>query len=196
MLDISEELDVYRLKWIKYFGLKGWKWDDDLLYDTIVKCEDTISRLGLREGKKESWNYLFKALTTNYIREQEYCRNKLRDQVDDIGVLYETYMNKQRTVEEKEVSDLWEAFQVEYILKWVDINFRKEYSYLFRMKYVLCLKESEIKKKTKIQGIRKELNQMIEIIRNHIKIEDIRAEFAIKYPEIDLDILSGDNFLE
>lgn len=59
--EIANNLDEYRHKWKQYFYLKGYQWDEDLLSDTIVKCYDTISRLGLREGANESWNYLFKA---------------------------------------------------------------------------------------------------------------------------------------
>lgn len=193
MIDISKQLDVYRAKWMKYFSLKDWEWDDDLLYDTILKCEETISRLGLRDGEKESWNYLFKALNMNYKREREYARNKYRDQVEDINDVYETYLNKQPTVDYKMVNELWTDFQIDYILKWVDFSFDKKSSYLFRLKFVLCMSDADIRKKSKNPNWKKDIKEMLEWAKLCIKQEDIRKDFLIKYPDVDLDILTSNS---
>lgn len=191
--EVGPGLSVYAAKWRKYFAEIQLTFDYDVLNDTVIKCYDTICKYGLKDGEKESWNYLFKAFKMNSIREKTYARNQYRDEVEDINVVYETYMNKQHSEEYKAITDLWEEFQMNYILKWVDYNFTKPFSYLFRLKFVLQLPEKEIKQKTGNKKCRADINEMLRIIRMHIKIEDIRKEFLLKYPEVDLDLLSEED---
>ena len=67
--EIAPKLKEYELKWRAYFKQADIPFNIDVLNDTILKCYDTISRLGLKEGQKESLNYLFKAFKMNSIRE-------------------------------------------------------------------------------------------------------------------------------
>lgn len=182
LTEIQEGLAVYRKKWIKMFQLKGWTWDEDLLYDTILKCYDTIDRLGLRDGKNESFNYLFKALKTNYIRELEYVRNRDRVIVDDIEVLADTYEMELSDV--KIAKDLWLEFQFDYMLKEIEMVFDKKSFYLFKLKWVLQLDDKEILAKTKNPNWKKDLKDMMKYLKTYVKVEDIKKEFNLKYPEL------------
>nr|DAZ31061.1 MAG TPA: hypothetical protein [Caudoviricetes sp.] len=38
------------MKWRKYFAEIGLAFDIDILNDTILKCYDTIARLGCKDG--------------------------------------------------------------------------------------------------------------------------------------------------
>lgn len=189
MEEISSELKDYRKKWKQYFYLKGWNWDDDLLYETILKCQETISRLGLKSGKDQSFNYLFKALQMNYKRELEYARNKNREHVEDINILYETYMSNEPTADYKIVKDLWTEYQFNYILKEVELNWDKNGFYLFKLKYVLQLEDSDILKKTKNPDWKKDLRKIVKWLKVSIKKEQIKKDFELEYRDIDLTII-------
>src|SRR5574344_2149326 len=115
--------------------------------ETKDKGDDTISRLGLREGSNESWNYLFKALTTNYIRELQYCRVKNREQVEDIQQLAIDRADNSNTAERKIVSDLLREFEWNYCLEMAE-KYCDDF-YVFNLKDVLGLEDDKIKKKLK-----------------------------------------------
>lgn len=188
--EIAQDIKEYKAKWRKYFKQIGYTWSDDLLGDTIVKCHDTIERLGLKEGKQESYNYLFKALKMNYLRELEYARNKYRDDVEDINVLYETYMNTKKPSDYKIASDLWLEYQMNYIARNVELNWDKGTAYLFKLKYILQLDDNEIRKKSKNPNWKKDLKELTKWLRLTIDRKEILKDFNSEYPDIDLSILS------
>lgn len=188
--EIGPELKQYTAKWRKYFFDSGLPFNIDVLSDTIVKCYDTIQRKGLREGQKESWNYLFKAFKMNSIRELQYARNKNRDEVEDINVLYETYLNKQHSASYKIAKDLWTDFQVNYIARVVEYNWDKNTFYLFKLKFILQLDDDQIKKKSKNPNWKKDIRTLIRWLKASVSKEDILKEFNQKYPDIDLSVLS------
>ena len=188
--EIGSELKQYTAKWKKYFFDSGLPFDIDVLNDTIIKCYDIILKKGLREGKKESWNYLFKAFKMNSIRELQYARNKNRDEVEDINILYETYMNKQHSAEYKIASDLWTDFQVNYIARTVEFNWDKNTFYLFKLKFILQLDDDQIKKKSKNPNWKKDIRALVKWLKASVRKEDIVLEFNQKYPDIDLSVLS------
>lgn len=187
--EISEDIHTYERKWEAYFKEIGLPFDIDILNDTIVKCYDTISRLGLREGKKESFNYLFKSFKTNSLRELEYARNKNREEVEDINEVYERYMAREKSQDYKIVLDLWQEFQYAYLLREVELYWDKDTFYLFKLKYVLSLEDSDILKKSKNPDWKKDLRTVTKWLKNNVKQEDIKQEFNQKYPEIDLSLL-------
>ena len=67
--------------------------------------------------------------------------------------------------------------------------FSKKDFYLFKLKYVLQLPDAEILKKTKNKKWKKDLKDITKYLKNNVKKSDIKADFAIKYPEVDLSIL-------
>lgn len=188
--DISPKLKEYEYKWRIYFKEIALTFNIDVLNDTILKCYDTISRLGLKEGQKESLNYLFKAFKMNSIRELQYARNKNRDEVEDIGALHEQFMNSQKSAEYKIVYDLWTEFQFNYITRQVELYFDKSAFYLFKLKYILQLDDDKIRKKSRNQNWKKDLKDIVKWLKANVKKEDIIREFNQKYPEVDLDLLS------
>ena len=185
--EIAPLLSQYELKWRKYFSELGLEFDIDILNDTIVKCYDTISRLGCKEGQKESMNYLFKAFKMNTLRELQYARNKYREIVDDVEALGDQFESSQ--TDYKIAKDLWIEFQFNYLLREVELMFDKKDFYLFKLKYVLQLPDAEILKKTKNTNWKKDLKEITKYLKTNVKKQDIEADFAVKYPEVDLSIL-------
>ena len=54
--------------------------DEDIFHDTILKCIKSCDKLDLTVDQLS--NYIFISYKTNYLREQEYARNKNRDDID------------------------------------------------------------------------------------------------------------------
>ena len=188
--DISPKLKEYEYKWRTYFKEISLSFDIDVLNETVIKCYDTISRLGLKEGQKESLNYLFKAFKMNSIRELQYARNKNREEVEDVGLLHEQFMNSQKSADYKIVYDLWTEFQFNYITRQVELYFDKSAFYLFKLKYILQLEDDKIRKKSRNQNWKKDLKDIVKWLKANVKKEDIIREFNQKYPEVDLDLLN------
>lgn len=185
--EVAPLLSQYELKWRKYFKEIGLAFDIDILNDTVLKCYNTIARLGCKDGQKQSMNYLFKAFKQNSIRELQYARNKYREMVDDVEALGDQFESSQ--TDYKIAKDLWIEFQFNYILREVELMFNKKDFYLFKLKYVLQLPDAEILKKTKNKKWKKDLKEITKYLKNNVKKSDIKADFAIKYPEVDLSIL-------
>ena len=59
--------------------------DEDIFHDTILKCIKTCNKLDLTVDQLSS--YIFVSYKTNYLREQEYARNKNRDDVEDFSII-------------------------------------------------------------------------------------------------------------
>ncbi len=185
--EIAPLISQYEMKWRKYFAEIGLAFDIDILNDTILKCYDTIARLGCKDGQKESMNYLFKAFKQNSIRELQYARNKYREIVDDVEALGDQFESRQ--TDYKIAKDLWIEFQFNYLLREVELMFDKKDFYLFKLKYVLQLSDEEIAKKTKNTNWKKDLKEITKYLKTNVKKQDIEADFAVKYPEVDLSIL-------
>lgn len=185
--EIAPLISQYEMKWRKYFAEIGLAFDIDILNDTILKCYDTIARLGCKDGQKESMNYLFKAFKQNSIRELQYARNKYREIVDDVEALGDQFESRQ--TDYKIAKDLWIEFQFNYLLREVELMFDKKDFYLFKLKYVLQLPDEEIEKKTKNTNWKKDLKEITKYLKTNVKKQDIEADFAVKYPEVDLSIL-------
>lgn len=75
--------------------------DEDIFHDTIIKCIDTCKENELTPEQLK--NYIFISYKRNYIREQEYARNKNRSDLpegydisilDDINIDYEFIKKK------------------------------------------------------------------------------------------------------
>lgn len=185
--EIAPLISQYEMKWRKYFAEIGLAFDIDILNDTILKCYDTIARLGCKDGQKESMNYLFKAFKQNSIRELQYARNKYREIVDDVEALGDQFESRQ--TDYKIAKDLQIEFQFNYLLREVELMFDKKDFYLFKLKYVLQLSDEEIAKKTKNTNWKKDLKEITKYLKTNVKKQDIEADFAVKYPEVDLSIL-------
>lgn len=185
--EIAPLISQYEMKWRKYFAEIGLAFDVDILSDTILKCYETISRLGCRDGQKESMNYLFKAFKMNSLRELQYARNKYREIVDDVEILGDQF--EDISSDYKITKDLWIEFQFNYVLKEVEMSWDKNSFYLFKLKYVLELSDTEITKKTKNPNWKKDLKEINKWLKQAINKKDIEKEFTIKYPEIDLSLL-------
>lgn len=185
--EIAPLISQYEMKWRKYFAEIGLAFDIDILNDTILKCYDTIARLGCKDGQKESMNYLFKAFKQNSIRELQYARNKYREIVDDVEALGDQFESRQ--TDYKIAKDLWIEFQFNYLLREVELMFDKKDFYLFKLKYVLQLSDEEIAKKTKNTNWKKDLKEITKYLKTNVKKQDIEADFAVKYPEVDISIL-------
>lgn len=185
--EVAPLISQYEMKWRKYFAEIGLAFDIDILNDTILKCYETIARLGCKDGQKESMNYLFKAFKQNSIRELQYARNKYREIVDDVEALGDQFESRQ--TDYKIAKDLWIEFQFNYLLREVELMFDKKDFYLFKLKYVLQLPDEEIAKKTKNTNWKKDLKEITKYLKTNVKKQDIEADFAVKYPEVDISIL-------
>lgn len=185
--EISEELEVYRNKWKAYFYSRDYIWDDDLLSDTIVKCYDTISRLGLKDGSKESWNYLFKALTMNYKREFQYARVKNREEVEDINKIAEERYDHSNTAEKKIVRDLLSEYEWNYCLEMAE-RYCDDF-YIFKLKYVIGMEDEKILKKLKDKKWKEKCNKVVKWLKYNIDRSKVIDLFSKEYPDIDLSIL-------
>lgn len=185
--EVAPLLSIYEKKWQTYFSEIGLEFDIDILNDTLIKCYDTISRLGLKDGEKESMNYLFKAFKMNSLRELQYARNKYREVVEDIEVIGDKL--EAQFSDYKIAKDLWTEFQFDYIIKEVEMSWDKNSFYLFKLKYVLNVDDETIKKKTKNSDWKKDLRQITKWLKTNVKKEDIYKEFNARYPDIDLSIL-------
>lgn len=89
--------------------------DEDIFHDTIIKCIDTCKENELTPEQLK--NYIFISYKRNYIREQEYARNKNRSDLpegydisilDDINIDYEFVKKK---VIEVFGEDEWRLFE-------------------------------------------------------------------------------------
>ena len=89
--------------------------DEDIFHDTIIKCIDTCKENELTPEQLK--NYIFISYKRNYIREQEYVRNKNRSDLpegydisvlDDINIDYEFVKKK---VIEVFGEDEWRLFE-------------------------------------------------------------------------------------
>ena len=68
--DIKKEFE-YKIK-----GL-GLKFDEDIFLDTLIKCNETIDSDKI--SGSQMIGYFWISFKTNTMREYEYCRNRLRD---------------------------------------------------------------------------------------------------------------------
>ena len=89
--------------------------DEDIFHDTIIKCIDTCKENELTPEQLK--NYIFISYKRNYIREQEYARNKNRSDLpegydisvlDNINIDYEFVKKK---VIEVFGEDEWRLFE-------------------------------------------------------------------------------------
>lgn len=182
--DIAPNLKEYVPKWVKYFNQKGWIYSDDLLQDTIIKCYNAISKNPIQDGVQKSLGYLFCSLQMNYKREQQYARVKNRSYIDNLDEEYEKYHSLD---DNANIRDLWTDYQVYYLLIMAQLYFKKEYVYLLKMKYLNNWTDDQLKKKNK--DYKQIIKDMITFLKQNISIDDIKADFSIKYPDIDLSEL-------
>lgn len=80
----DRQYQTNKKKWSKLVSDMGYKFDDDVYSDTIIKVYDHILN-GDCVGKLE--DYWFKSFLNNLKREQGYSRNSKRDDIDVIDYL-------------------------------------------------------------------------------------------------------------
>lgn len=126
----------------------------------------------------------------NYIREQQYARNKNRDEVEDINVLYETYVNSNmESSEVKIIKDIWIEYQINYLVKIIRLYFSKDALKLFKLKYVKCYDDDTITKKTKNSIWKKDLKIIEKWLQKNIDRDLIVREFKRDYPDLDVSLI-------
>lgn len=184
LIEISEKLDTYSRKWQKHFKEKGWDWGEgDLLSESIVKCYDTISRLGLKDGQAESFKYLFKALNNNYLRQFEYSCVKTKKDVEDLENLEILYSE----TSEKTTKDLWISFQFQYILEQIEQYFAGNILQIYKCYYYLGYSDARMDSKFG-KGWKKEVRSVNKWIKTNVDFSNLKYEFYKSFPDIDEEV--------
>lgn len=184
LIEIGEKLDIYSRKWQKYFKERGWDWDEgEYLNESIVKCYDAISRLGLKDGQAESFKYLFKALNNNYRRQFEYSRVKTKKDVEDIENIEILYSE----ASEKTTKDLWISFQFQYILEQIEKYFAGNILQIYKCYYYLGYSDTRMDSKFG-KDWKKEVRSVNKWIKTNVDFSDLKSEFYKSFPDLDEEV--------
>ena len=114
----AENINEQRTKLKAYCWHNRLTYDDDIFYNTYLNVYEKIASSGIRDATPEGFDkYFFLAFKNNTLREEQYCRNRLRNNdLIDINRAYEKYVNSTKTTaREKILSDLRTDFYVNYL---------------------------------------------------------------------------------
>ena len=153
--------------------------DDDIFQDTIVKIYNLIEKNG---KAKDSSDYgfeclFFRAYSTNLDREQQYARNKLRDDNSNLSEQYEQFKSNQLTPEEKVLSDARKDYSIRYILTKVEDNFDMVTFRLFRIKLFYGCTYKKLVEMTKIKDAKTKVSKVNKWIKENVTKQEINEAF-------------------
>lgn len=165
--------------------LKAWAFNthrtfsQDIFQDTIIKIYNLIDKNGsARDNSDYGYECLFfRAYSTNLDREQQYARNKLRDDNSNLFEQYETYKSNEMTTEEKVLSDAKKDYAVKYILYKVEENFPIQDFRLYRIKLYYGCTYKKLVEMTKVKDCKQRVMRINRWIKENITKKEIEDAF-------------------
>jgi len=181
--------DLY-FKYRQFCKEKQYEWDEDIFQDTILKCNDTITKNGkLKDTSPQGIeNYFFISFKTNLKREKQYARNLKRDlnyTTEKVSEAYESWYNSYHTSStEKLKSDLWKDFTTLYLMTKVEEAFDQEHFYLFKLKHLCGMTYSQLTQKTNLKGCRQKVLEVKEWLKENVTKAQIKEAFYALYGDL------------
>jgi hypothetical protein len=181
---INDHYDKLKNKYWKFCQEKDYDWSEDVFQDTILKCYQTIEKVGKLKDTSSYGieSYFFKSFKNNTLLEKVYCRTKNRDyniNSDNINDIYENwYNNHNSTAREKLINDLYKDFATLYIMLQVENNFDSEHFYLFRVKVLTPeMTFKKLAQETKVKASREKVIDVMHWVKENISKEQINKAF-------------------
>lgn len=181
---INDHYSELKNKYFKFCQEKDYDWSEDVFQDTILKCYQTIEKVGKLKDTSSYGieSYFFKSFKNNTLLEKVYCRTKNRDyniNSDNINDIYENwYNNHNSTAREKLINDLYKDFATLYIMLQVENNFDSEHFYLFRVKVLTPdMTFKKLAEQTKIKASRKKVIDVMHWVKENVTKEQIKKAF-------------------
>lgn len=188
---INDHYSELKNKYFKFCQEKDYDWSEDVFQDTILKCYQTIEKVGKLKDTSSYGieSYFFKSFKNNTLLEKVYCRNKNRDyniNSDNINELYEVwYNNHNSTAREKLINDLYKDFATLYIMLQVENNFDSEHFYLFRVKVLTPdMTFKKLAEQTKVKASRKKVIDVMHWVKENVTKEQINKAFNEIYGDL------------
>lgn len=178
---ISQHYEEYQRKLKQFCFQNALTFSDDVMQETYVKCQDIISRKGLKDSSEQGClNYFFLAFKLNTYQAHLQTQKKLVDANVDV---YDLLLLDENDSEKEEKRRQYADLARQYILKKVEDNFDSISYSIFRLRYLLLidgksLTFNQIKELTQVPDTRKRLlevqawakrNISKEAINNYIK---------------------------
>lgn len=179
----AENINEQRTKLKAYCWHNRLTYDDDIFYNTYLNVYEKIASSGIRDATPEGFDkYFFLAFKNNTLREEQYCRNRLRNNdLIDINRAYETYYNKnERPAKEKILSDLRTDFYVNYLF--IRLENAEEINpidmYCFKVKNLLeGVTYKKLVQITSIKDARTRVLRCKRWLQENVKKEEIEKAF-------------------
>lgn len=187
---ISDNYKDLYFKYRQFCKEKQYEWDEDIFQDTILKCNDTITKNGkLKDTSPQGIeNYFFISFKTNLKREKQYARNLKRDlnyTTEKVSEAYESWYNSYHTSStEKLKSDLWKDFTTLYLMTKVEEAFDQEHFYLFKLKHLCGMTYSQLTQKTNLKGCRQKVLEVKEWLKENVTKAQIKEAFYALYGDL------------
>ena len=187
---INDHYNELKCKYRTFCHQNGYKFDEDIFSDTILKCYEAIARRGKLDDTTPQGmeNFFFKSFVTNVKREGQYARVAKRDlnvDSDSINDLYEAWYNTNKSSSSKKVyNDLWTDFSTLYIMRTVEDNFPSEDSYLFKLKTLCNMTYKEVQEKTQAKKVRQRICAIKQWLVENVKKDDVKEVFHQLYGDL------------
>lgn len=188
---INDHYSELKNKYFKFCQEKDYDWSEDVFQDTILKCYQTIEKVGKLKDTSSYGieSYFFKSFKNNTLLEKVYCRTKNRDyniNSDNINDIYEVwYNNNNSTAREKLINDLYKDFATLYIMLQVENNFDSEHFYLFRVKVLTPdMTFKKLAEQTKVKASRKKVIDVTHWLKENVTKEQIKKAFNEIYGDL------------
>lgn len=188
---INDHYSELKNKYFKFCQEKDYDWSEDVFQDTILKCYQTIEKVGKLKDTTSYGieSYFFKSFKNNTLLEKVYCRTKNRDyniNSDNINDIYEVwYNNNNSTAREKLINDLYKDFATLYIMLQVENNFDSEHFYLFRVKVLTPdMTFKKLAEQTKVKASRKKVIDVTHWLKENVTKEQIKKAFNEIYGDL------------
>lgn len=153
--------------------------DDDIFQDTIIKIYNLIEKKGkVNDSSDRGFEcYFFMAYKQNLAREQEYARNKLRDDNSNLSEQHEQFKSQQMTPEEKVLSDARKDFTIRYLLNKVEENFDMVTFRLFRIKLFYGCTYKKLVEMTKIRDSKQRVSKVNKWLKDNVTKQEVNKAF-------------------
>lgn len=185
--------DEQKDKLKKYCSHKHYKWDEDLMQQTIWLVADNIIKKGGLQDMSEQGidNFFFISFINNLSRKYSYSYNKKRDNniTDDNGLFsaHEEWLNNQQQVKQKIKNDMREDFCTIRILEEVENQYGNELAHVFAQKYLMGNTYSEvIRKNPNVKDLKKRLLEAKQYIKEKFSRDKLNKEFEQFLDDISL----------
>lgn len=173
---ISQHYEEYQRKLKQFCFQNALTFSDDVMQETYVKCQDIISRKGLKDSSVQGClNYFFLAFKLNTYQAHLQTQKKLIDGNVDV---HDLLLLDENDAEVEEQRRQYADLARQYILAKVRENFDTISYSIFRLRYLLLLDGktptfNQIKEITKVADTRKRLLEVQAWAKRNIKKDDI-----------------------